>query len=207
MPLQPEPKMHVHREVSQVRSQRKTSVASSGLANSTKARGKSTLTSGIASTIVATAKTRYVLRSGTMGGMRIGVLDIGSNTGHLLIVDAYRGGAPVPAHTYKESLRLSEQLDANGAMGQDGIDRLLKYVAEAKSEAEENGCTTVLAFATSAVRDATNAEELIEFVRTTSGVNLQVLPGEDEARLTFLAVRRWFGWSSGRLGVFDIGGG
>jgi len=142
-----------------------------------------------------------------MGGMRIGVLDIGSNTGHLLIVDAYRGGAPVPAHTYKESLRLSEQLDANGAMGQDGIDRLLKYVAEAKSEAEENGCTTVLAFATSAVRDATNAEELIELVRTTSGVNLQVLPGEDEARLTFLAVRRWFGWSSGRLGVFDIGGG
>ena len=38
-------------------------------------------------------------------------------------------------------------------------------------------------------------------------VDLRVLPGEDEARLTFLAVRRWFGWSAGRLGVFDIGGG
>lgn len=139
--------------------------------------------------------------------MRIGVLDIGSNTGHLLIVDAYRGGAPVPAHTYKESLRLAEQLDAGGGMGQGAIDRLLKYVAEAKSEAEDNGCTTVLAFATSAVRDATNAENVIELVRTTTGVDLQVLPGEDEARLTFLAVRRWFGWSSGRLGVLDIGGG
>ena len=139
--------------------------------------------------------------------MRIGVLDIGSNTGHLLIVDAYRGGAPVPAHTYKESLRLAEQLDADGAMGQDGIDRLLKYVTEAKSEAEDNGCMTVLAFATSAVRDATNAEDVIEFVRTSSGIDLRVLPGEDEARLTFLAARRWFGWSSGRLGVFDIGGG
>ena len=139
--------------------------------------------------------------------MRIGVLDIGSNTGHLLIVDAYRGGAPVPAHTYKESLRLAEQLDAGGGMGQGAIDRLLKYVAEAKSEAEDNGCTTVLAFATSAVRDATNAESVIELVRSATGVDLQVLPGEDEARLTFLAVRRWFGWSSGRLGVLDIGGG
>ena len=139
--------------------------------------------------------------------MRIGVLDIGSNTGHLLIVDAYRGGAPVPAHTYKESLRLAEKLDADGGMGQGAVDRLLKYVAEAKSEAEDNGCTTVLAFATSAVRDATNAESVIELVRSTTGVDLEVLPGEDEARLTFLAVRRWFGWSSGRLGVLDIGGG
>ena len=40
-----------------------------------------------------------------------------------------------------------------------------------------------------------------------SGIDLQVLAGPDEARLTFLAVRRWFGWSAGRLGVFDIGGG
>ena len=38
-------------------------------------------------------------------------------------------------------------------------------------------------------------------------MDVEVMPGEDEARLTFLAVRRWFGWSSGRLGVFDIGGG
>ena len=42
---------------------------------------------------------------------------------------------------------------------------------------------------------------------STAGVNLAVLSGEDEARLTFLAVRRWFGWSAGRLAVFDIGGG
>jgi exopolyphosphatase/guanosine-5'-triphosphate,3'-diphosphate pyrophosphatase len=44
-------------------------------------------------------------------------------------------------------------------------------------------------------------------VRERTGVDIAVLPGEDEARLTFLAVRRWFGWSSGRLAVFDIGGG
>jgi exopolyphosphatase/guanosine-5'-triphosphate,3'-diphosphate pyrophosphatase len=139
--------------------------------------------------------------------MRLGVLDIGSNTGHLLIVDAYRGGPPVPAHSFKEALRLSEQLDSSGAVTDEGIARLLKYVGEARAQAEDQGCTTVLAFATSAVRDAVNATEVLDTVREATGVEIEVLPGDEEARLTFLAVRRWFGWSSGRLGVFDIGGG
>ena len=43
--------------------------------------------------------------------MRLGVLDIGSNTGHLLVVDAHRGAAPLPAYSYKEPLRLAEHLD------------------------------------------------------------------------------------------------
>ena len=139
--------------------------------------------------------------------MRLGVLDIGSNTGHLLIVDAFRGGPPVPAHSFKEALRLAEHLDNAGAVTDEGISRLLKYVGEARAQAEDQGCTTVLAFATSAVRDAVNATEVLDTVRETTGVDVDVLPGDEEARLTFLAVRRWFGWSSGRLGVFDIGGG
>ena len=139
--------------------------------------------------------------------MRMGVLDIGSNTGHLLVVDAYRGGPPVPAHSFKETLRLSEHLDGSGAVSDEGIQRLVKYVREARAQAEDQGCSNVLAFATSAVRDAVNSDAVLEAVREATGVEIDVLPGEDEARLTFLAVRRWFGWSSGRLGVFDIGGG
>ncbi|MCW2788447.1 MAG: exopolyphosphatase [Aeromicrobium sp.] len=139
--------------------------------------------------------------------MRMGVLDIGSNTGHLLVVDAFRGGPPVPAHSYKEPLRLAEHLDADNAVTDEGVSRLVKYVVEARGEAEDKGCTTVLAFATSAVRDAVNADAVIAQVNRVSGLELKVLSGEDEARLTFLAVRRWFGWSAGRLGVFDIGGG
>lgn len=137
----------------------------------------------------------------------MGVLDIGSNTGHLLVVDAFRGGPPVPAHSYKEPLRLAEHLDADQAVTEEGVSRLVKYVVEARAEAEDKGCTTILAFATSAVRDAINADDVIARVNEASGLDLQVLGGEDEARLTFLAVRRWFGWSAGRLGVFDIGGG
>ncbi|MBA4607862.1 MULTISPECIES: Ppx/GppA phosphatase family protein [Aeromicrobium] len=139
--------------------------------------------------------------------MRIGVLDIGSNTGHLLIVDAFRGGPPVPAHSFSEPLRLAENLDTDGHLTREGIDRLAKYVVEAGSQAEDKGAERVLAFATSAVREAGNADEVIARVAEASGIQLQILPGDDEARLTFLAVRRWFGWSSGRLGVFDIGGG
>ena len=142
-----------------------------------------------------------------MGFMRIGVLDIGSNTGHLLIVDAFRGGPPVPAHSYSEPLRLAENLSYDGAMTEEGIDRLVKYVGEARSQAEDKGAERVIAFATSAVRDSPDAASVLRLVRDQTGMELRVLPGEDEARLTFLAVRRWFGWSAGRIGMFDIGGG
>jgi exopolyphosphatase/guanosine-5'-triphosphate,3'-diphosphate pyrophosphatase len=60
---------------------------------------------------------------------------------------------------------------------------------------------------TSAIREAENGLEVLARVRERTGVDLQVLTGEEEARLTFLAVRRWFGWSSGQLLILDIGGG
>ncbi|WP_370250571.1 Ppx/GppA family phosphatase [Nocardioides sp.] len=139
--------------------------------------------------------------------MRLGVLDIGSNTGHLLVVDAHDGSAPLPAHSYKQPLRLAEHLDDDGAVTQAGIDALAAFVGESVALAEDKGCEELLAFATSAVRDSRNADDVLAQVRRRTGVDLEVLSGEDEARLTFLAVRRWFGWSAGRLAVFDIGGG
>ncbi|MGH3345977.1 MAG: Ppx/GppA family phosphatase [Nocardioides sp.] len=139
--------------------------------------------------------------------MRLGVLDIGSNTGHLLVVDAHHGAAPLPAYSHKQPLRLAEHLDESGAVSRSGIDALVDFVASALVVAEDKGCEEMLPFATSAVRDATNSDALLAEVRDRTGVDIAVLPGEDEARLTFLAVRRWFGWSSGRLAVFDIGGG
>jgi len=139
--------------------------------------------------------------------MRLGVLDIGSNTGHLLVFDAHGGAAPMPASSYKEPLRLAEHLDDDGAVTAAGVEALTDFVGNALQLAEDKGCEETYAFATSAVRDATNADEVLDHVRTHTGAEIAVLSGEHEARLTFLAVRRWFGWSSGRLGVFDIGGG
>ena len=139
--------------------------------------------------------------------MRLGVLDIGSNTGHLLVVDAHGGAAPSPAYSYKEPLRLAEHVGADGAMSQTGIDALTEFTRHAMVVAEERGCEEILSFATSAVREADNTDDVLDQVEDATGTRIEVLEGEDEARLTFLAVRRWFGWSAGRLAVFDVGGG
>lgn len=143
--------------------------------------------------------------------MRLGVLDIGSNTGHLLVVDAHQGAAPLPASSTKQPLRLAEHLvpTASGdeAVSAAGVEALVGFVREALEVAEDKGCEEMLGFATSAVRDAVNTDEVLDTVAERTGVRIEVLSGEDEARLTFLAVRRWFGWSAGRLTVFDIGGG
>ena len=139
--------------------------------------------------------------------MRLGVLDIGSNTGHLLVVDAHRGAAPLPAYSYKEPLRLAEHLDDTGAVSEQGIDALADFTSQALRVAEDKGSEDILAFATSAVRDAENSEAVLAEIHERTGQHIAVLSGEDEARLTFLAVRRWCGWSAGRLSVFDIGGG
>src|SRR4051794_8402515 len=138
--------------------------------------------------------------------MRLGVLDIGSNTGHLLVVDAHRGAAPLPAYSHKEPLRLAEHLE-DGQVTQGGIKALTKFVADAVVVAEDKGAQDMLGFATSAVRDAGNCDAVLGHVADETGVRIAVLPGADEARLTFLAVRRWFGWSAGRLAVLDLGGG
>lgn len=139
--------------------------------------------------------------------MRLGVLDVGSNTVHLLVVDAHRGAHPWPAHSEKAVLRLAEQIGPDGALTTAGADSLVKAVAAAKESAVGLDTDDLLAFATSAVRDATNSAEVLTRVQDETGVRLEVLTGADEARMTFLAVRRWFGWSAGRLLVLDIGGG
>ncbi|HEX8631287.1 MAG TPA: hypothetical protein VF755_24270 [Catenuloplanes sp.] len=139
--------------------------------------------------------------------MRLGVLDVGSNTVHLLVVDAHHGAHPWPAHSEKTVLRLAEQMGVDGALTRSGADALVQAVARAKAAALAADADDLLAFATSAVRDATNSAEVLARVRAETGVDLQVLSGENEARMTFLAVRRWFGWSAGRLLALDIGGG
>jgi exopolyphosphatase/guanosine-5'-triphosphate,3'-diphosphate pyrophosphatase len=139
--------------------------------------------------------------------MRLGVLDVGSNTVHLLVVDAHLGAHPWPAHSEKAVLRLAEQIGPDGRLSMAGADALVGAVANARNSVATLATADLLAFATSAVRDAKNSAEVLARVRAETGVELRVLSGEGEARMTFLAVRRWFGWSAGRLLVLDIGGG
>ena len=139
--------------------------------------------------------------------MRLGVLDVGSNTVHLLVVDAHHGAHPLPQTSVKSVLRLAEQMDAHGKITRDGADHLIRTVRDAVEAASEMGCEDLMAFATSAVRDASNSVAVLNRVQAETGVELMVLSGEEEASLTFLAVRRWVGWSAGRVLMVDIGGG
>lgn len=139
--------------------------------------------------------------------MRIGVLDIGSNTVHLLIVDAHHGAAPVPASKMKIPLRLAEHLTPSGDIDDEAVQTLIDFIRRSQQLAEDKGATQVMAFATSAIREAGNGIAVLTRIQEETGLGLDVLSGEDEARMTFLAVRRWFGWSTGRLLVMDIGGG
>lgn len=132
---------------------------------------------------------------------------MGSNTVHMVAVDAKRGGAPSPMSDWKTNLRLVEYLDKDGAIDAKGVKKLTEAVAEAKQLAVQLGCNEVKPFATSAVRSATNGLEVLDHVERETGVRLEILSGQDEARLTFLAVRRWYGWSAGRIINLDIGGG
>ncbi|MBK0418987.1 Ppx/GppA family phosphatase [Leucobacter sp. CSA1] len=139
--------------------------------------------------------------------MRLGVIDVGSNTVHLLVVDAHPGASPVPYHSERSVLRLMRYLDADGAITEEGVVRIVDAIRRAVETIAEIGVDDVIPTATSAIREAANGEEVLARITRETGVELRVLSGEDEARITMLAVRRWLGWSAGEVLLFDIGGG
>lgn len=139
--------------------------------------------------------------------MRLGVLDVGSNTIHLQVVDAYVGARPDPTTNLKIDLRLSEFLSSDGIISAEGVKQLKGAIRECVIEARKVNSEELLPFATSALREARNGSEIIADLNREFDIDLQVLSGEEEAQITFLAARRWYGWSSGQLLVVDIGGG
>ena len=139
--------------------------------------------------------------------MRLGVIDVGSNTVHLLVVDAHPGASPDPYHSQRSTLRLMRFIDDSGAIVEEGVQGLISAINDAVATVKEIGVDDMIATATSAIREAANGEEVLSRIERATGLSLDVLSGEDEARITMLAVRRWLGWSAGEILLFDIGGG
>jgi exopolyphosphatase/guanosine-5'-triphosphate,3'-diphosphate pyrophosphatase len=139
--------------------------------------------------------------------VRLGVLDVGSNSVHLEVIDGHHSGRPQPYKSFKHDIKLTQYLDNAGHISEYGINTLIETIRDSTAEAEKLQLDELLAFATSAIREAGNCEEVIKRVLQGTGIDLQVLTGDEEAQFTFLAARRWFGWSAGDLLVFDIGGG
>ena len=94
---------------------------------------------------------------------------------------------------WKTPLRLVEQLDDDGNIHAKGVKRLISAVKEASELGKKLDCDEFIAFATSAVRSAPNSDEVLALVEKETGVHLEILSGEEEARLTFFAFRSWYG--------------
>lgn len=139
--------------------------------------------------------------------MKLGVLDIGSNTVHLVVVNAHPGARPSPTASHKVVLRLMQYVASDGSINPDGVRALEGAISACLRVAANAQVEELLPMATSALREATNGAAVIDRIERHTGIRLTVLSGEQEARLTFLAVRRWLGWSAGRVMLFDIGGG
>ncbi|MCT2591638.1 Ppx/GppA family phosphatase [Streptomyces sp. N2-109] len=138
--------------------------------------------------------------------MRISVVDVGSNTVRLAVADA-KDGAPLPVHTAKWRLRLSQMVGPDRRLGPKAMEQLCEAVATQWADAARWASEEPFVFGTAVIRDAPNRDEVLTTVRAETQVPLHVLPGEVEAELTFLAARRWMGWRAGPLAVLDIGGG
>src|SRR3712207_9530565 len=102
--------------------------------------------------------------------MRLGVLDVGSNTVHLLVVDTHRGAPPVPQASHKSVLRLMRYLEPSGAISPEGVRAVVDAVAQAVKQGAEAGIDTMLPLAKSALRESPNGPAATDMVPLGTGV-------------------------------------
>jgi exopolyphosphatase/guanosine-5'-triphosphate,3'-diphosphate pyrophosphatase len=137
----------------------------------------------------------------------VGVVDIGTNSTRLLIADV-EDGRVHEVQRRSEVTRLGEGVDATGRLGEEPMARVLATLEAYHEAIREQGCDATTGVLTSAVRDAENGDEFTELVRTRFDLDVRTIPGEEEARLTFLgATAGRADPPDGSLLVIDIGGG
>lgn len=139
--------------------------------------------------------------------MLLGVLDIGSTAAQLQVFEVRPGAPLLPARTVKEPTLLGEAFDTDGVIDGAGIDRVALAVMRAMEAARRLGVQRPYVLTTSAVRDAANRDAVLDRIEAEAGVRPQFISSADEGRLTYLAVRHWYGWPGNKQLVLDIGGG
>jgi exopolyphosphatase/guanosine-5'-triphosphate,3'-diphosphate pyrophosphatase len=144
---------------------------------------------------------------GTRRCVRMGVLDIGSNAAQLVVIDSCAGSPPLPVYREKRLTRVAPAIRADGVITAAGVKRLVNAVRATVQSAREHQVDELFAFATAAVRDAANRDQIVAALRAEAGLEIGFLTGEDEGRLTYFAAHRWYGWAAGPLLLLDIGGG
>ncbi len=139
--------------------------------------------------------------------MRVGVVDIGSNSTRLLVADVAEGRVERLARR-TEVTRLGQGVDESGRLGEEAKDRVRRVLARYREELDAHSIGRAAAVLTSAVRDAANGPEFVAELGDAYGLDARTLPGEEEARLTFLgATAERDRADETPLLVIDVGGG
>ncbi len=139
--------------------------------------------------------------------MRIAAFDLGTNSFHLLVVDAHPDGTFAPLVREKEMLRLGDVLSHEGRISEAAMKRAVTTVRRFRALAEGVDSDDVVACATSAIREADNGGELVDRINSEAGVRVSVISGLEEARLIFEAVRASVVIDPGPALCLDLGGG
>jgi len=139
------------------------------------------------------------------GQAPIAAIDVGSNTVHMLVA-SFADGKLHPLDDRTALVRLAMDLAPDGRLGADKIAWAADEIAGFHARATKLGANPILLVATSAVREAPNGHELVALVKRNTGLDLRIISGEEEARLTFRGAT--LGRTlDGRFGVVDSGGG
>ncbi len=139
--------------------------------------------------------------------MRIGALDLGSNSFHLLVVEARLDGSFVPLAREREMLRLGDLVARTGSIGPEAMDRGIEVIRRFRSVCEAQRADEIVALGTAALREAVDSVLFVDRVREETGVTIQVVDGLREAELIFTAVRSSVLIDPGPALVADLGGG
>jgi exopolyphosphatase / guanosine-5'-triphosphate,3'-diphosphate pyrophosphatase len=139
--------------------------------------------------------------------MRIAVIDVGTNTVRLLVADSAGGSPYRPLLTDQEITRLGEGLLSDKMLQPAPIRRTLDVLRRFHETADAQGAATIRAVGTSALREAVNRNEFLVRARAEAGLEIAVISGEEEGRLTLLGVRAGLPTPPDRMVMLDIGGG
>jgi exopolyphosphatase/guanosine-5'-triphosphate,3'-diphosphate pyrophosphatase len=139
--------------------------------------------------------------------MRLGCIDIGSNTTRLLVADC-NGTRLGSVHQERAFTRIGQDLQRTGRIGTEKIAEVVVVVADQMATARAHGAIQIRAVATAAIRSAANGAELAKALETATGVPVEILSPQEEARLAFVGVVGTLeSPPEGELGVVDVGGG
>jgi exopolyphosphatase / guanosine-5'-triphosphate,3'-diphosphate pyrophosphatase len=138
---------------------------------------------------------------------KIASIDIGSNTLRLLILES-TGNAEFNLLVSKRNItRLGEGMDTQGKLAKNRMEATLKVLMEFRQTCLENGDPPLFAVATSAVREASNGHDFVRRAKNETGIDIKIIPWEEEARLTLEGVFWKIPDNNRKVITFDIGGG